>query len=84
MQPIEFPGSNVVFGKDQPEYRQLPALALQDKNGIVITCWEFTDEEVEEIIKTKKMYIQQMTFNKGIQPLLPIVDIADAYYLTDI
>lgn len=81
MRPIEFPGSNVVFGKDQPEYKPLPALALQDSFGSVITCWELTDEEIEEITKTRKFYLKQLTFTNPLQPILPTVDLSDGIEL---
>lgn len=29
MKPVEFPGVNVVFAKDQPEYIPLPAMEFQ-------------------------------------------------------
>lgn len=81
MQPIEFPGSNVVFGKDQPEYRPLPALVLQDSFRSVITCWELTDEEIEELTRTKRLYLKQLTFGNPLQPLLPTVDLSDGIEL---
>lgn len=75
MKPIEFKGQNIVFAKDQKEYLPLPAMKLPDGN--VITCWEFTDEEIEQIVKNKKMYISQLTFNLPLQPILPMVDLSD-------
>lgn len=81
MQPIEFPGSNVVFGKDQPEYKPLPALVIQDSLGSVITCWELTDEEIEELTRTKRLYLKQLTFGNPLQPLLPTVDLSDGIEL---
>lgn len=30
MKPVEFPGVNVVFAKDQPEYVPLPAMKVPD------------------------------------------------------
>ena len=28
MKPVEFPGVNVIFAKDQPEYMPLPAMKI--------------------------------------------------------
>lgn len=67
MTPKTFKGHNIVFGKDQPEYQPLPALRLHD--GQVITCWELTDEELQDVIKNKCIYVQQMTFNHPLQPI---------------
>jgi hypothetical protein len=73
MKPIKFPGSNVTFGENQPDYEPLPALMFPD--GEVLTCWQLSDEEIENIVKTKKIYIKQLTFKKPLQPLLPITDL---------
>lgn len=41
MKPVEFPGVNVVFAKDQPEYMPLPAMKIpNDPQGIIITKWQ--------------------------------------------
>lgn len=79
MKPIKFKGQNVVFGEDQDQYQPLPALKLPD--GQVITCWEFTDEEVEQIVQNRCMYINQLTFNKFLQPILPVVNLEDGFRL---
>lgn len=71
MLPIEFEGQNVIYGKDQKEYLPLPAYVSND--GIATSCWEFTDEEIETLVKTKRMYISQMTFNQPLMPVLPQV-----------
>ena len=75
MRPIEFPGHNIVFGKDQPEYRPLPAMKLPD--GTVITCWEFTEDEIESLMLNGKIYFQQLTFNQPLQPIMPMLDLSD-------
>jgi len=75
MRPIEFKGQNVIFAKDQPEYQPLPALRMPD--GEVYTCWEFTDEEIEAVIRTRCIYFKQLTFNQPLQPILPLVELGD-------
>lgn len=75
MTPIEFPGCNIIFGADQPEYQPLPAMRMPD--GQVITCWQLTDEEVERIVKNRKIYFQQLVGNQKLQPILPIVELGD-------
>lgn len=71
MHPIEFEGSNVVIGKDQPEYNPLPAKIEQD--GTVTTVWELTPEERTEIANTGRLYLRQLTFNRNLQPICPSV-----------
>lgn len=73
MKPIDFPGVNVVYAKDQPEYQPLPAMRFPD--GQVITCWEFTEREKQIIASTGKIYINQLTFNQPLQPLMPQVEL---------
>jgi len=80
MKPIEFPGHNVVFAKDQPEYLPLPALRMPD--GMVITCWELSEDEKKQILETGKIYLQQLTFNQPLQPVLLMVDLADSIELS--
>jgi hypothetical protein len=58
-----------VLAKDQPEYLPLPALALA--NGEIITRWELFDEEVEDVLRTKNIYLKQLTSGQGLQPQLP-------------
>ena len=72
MKATEFPEQNVVYAKDQPEYLPLPA--HKTKEGIVITCWEPTEEELLKLIETRKVYLSQMTFNAPLQPVYMAVD----------
>jgi len=53
MTPIEFPGCNVTFAKDQPEYIPLPAMVLPDTT--VYTCWELTEEEAARVMANRKI-----------------------------
>lgn len=75
MKPIEFRGFNVTFAKDQPEYQPLPAMKLPD--GSVITCWELTEEEKEIVLKTGKIYLNQLAFNQPLQPVLLMAELGD-------
>lgn len=68
MNPIEFESVNQIYAKDQKEYRPLPAHCSED--GTVTTCWELTDEELAEIVKTKRMFLQQLTFRRPLQPVM--------------
>lgn len=70
MSPTEFKGVNAVYAKDQPEYLPLPVMKLED--GTVISCWEITDEDLERLAQTRKIYVSQWTFNNPLQPLLVV------------
>lgn len=75
MTPIEFPGHNVVFAKDQPEYQPLPALRMPD--GEVITCWKLSEDEITRILESGVIYLSQLTFNHPLQPILPMAELGD-------
>lgn len=75
MKAVDFPYKNVDIAKDQPEYNTLPALVLGDRNGTVISCWELTDEEIEELKKTKRIYLSLWTFGQPLQPQRMAVNI---------
>ena len=78
MKPIKFPGQNVILGENQPEYEPLPALVVpNDERGTIITCWELTDAEIELLVKTKRFYLSQYTFNSPLQPILLVVELSD-------
>jgi hypothetical protein len=81
MKPTSFPGQNVIFGKDQPEYSPLPALRLPD--GEVITCWELTDADLETIQSTKRIYLSQLTFNQSLQPIKLMSGLDDGIQLVN-
>lgn len=57
---------NVEFAKNQEEYQNLPAHKFD--NGLVCCCLELDKDELEEIIKTGKVYISFLTFNQPLQP----------------
>lgn len=88
MTPTQFAGQNAIFAKDQPEYLPLPALVVPGPEGAVISCWELTDEEVEELVRTKRLYISQWCFTKVVdgeekinplQPIRPALSLADYF-----
>ena len=71
MKPIEFPGANVVWAKDQPEYQPLPARVEGD---ITLTCWRLTWWERLKVLLLGRLWLQQMNYRQPLQPQLPSVD----------
>lgn len=67
MKPIEFNEQNCVYAKDQPEYTPLPV--FKNEEGDVISCWELSDDEIKQIVESKKLWISVKTFNKPLQPI---------------
>ncbi len=70
MNPIAFNGHNVVFAKDQPQYRQLPAFRLGDMDGTVVFCWSLTWRERLQVLLTGRVWHQVLTFHGALQPQL--------------
>ena len=68
MKASKFPGHNVIVAKDQPEYQQLPAYHNKD-NGTLTFCFELTKEEIDEVVSTGKIWFQQLTFNRPMNPI---------------
>lgn len=72
MKSIDFPKANVALAKDQPQYQTL--FVHVDKTGRdrevqVTCCMELSEEEVNEIVRTKKMWFTQVTFGRGYNPI---------------
>ena len=68
MKSIEFKGHNVKIAEDQPQYATLPAL-FNKQEGSMTFCFELDDAELEQVKKTGKIWIKQLTFGKAMQPI---------------
>jgi len=68
MDIVKFPECNVTYAEDQPEYLPLPALKMDD--GEIVTCWNPSILERLKILFTGKIWLNVLTFNKPLQPLL--------------
>lgn len=66
MDPVEFDGHNIVYAKDQPQYRPLPAHLSRD--GRATFCWKLTEEEKKQIAETGVIWHQVLTCGKELQP----------------
>jgi hypothetical protein len=79
MTPIDFPQRNLMLAEDQPEYQTLPTFvdkrAVETEKGPKeipwsMTCvYEFTEEEIAEIVAKKKLFCRQMLFGHSFQPI---------------
>lgn len=68
MNVIDFKEVNTVYAENQPEYLQLPAHKTRD--GEVISCWNLSFTERLRVLFTGKLWLQVLTFNSPLQPLL--------------
>ena len=75
MKAIKFPGVNFEFITNLPESKPLPL--LRTKDGMCISCWELSEEDLAEIIKYRRIYVCQLTFNRGFHPIQPASNLAD-------
>lgn len=92
MKPKDFPGRNVIFAEDQPEFQNLPALLLPGIEGEVITCWSFSETEWEAMSKNRCFFLSQycgtrlteegFLINNPLQPILPMAELGDNIILT--
>ena len=77
MKPIlpVIPGFNVPvveFAKGQPEYLTLPA--YRDEDGCVTSRWKLTWGERLRVLLAGSIWIQQLTFNRPLQPVKPLAE----------
>lgn len=87
MDPVEIPEDLrllmpehelVTLAKDQPQYRPLPLLRLlRDKTGRVYSMWSLTDEERQQIAAGENIVLEQLTFGRPFQPILPTVGVRE-------
>lgn len=69
MKPVEFPQMNAKIAEHQKEYVTLPAHIVNEPEGRIICCLELDDDEIEEIVRTRKIWHQQLTFHQPMQPI---------------
>lgn len=67
MKPIEFPGTNCVYGKDQDNVEPLPVHKFD--TGEVLSCWELSPDEIEKVHQTGCIWLIVHTFNTSLPPV---------------
>lgn len=69
MKPVFFKQQNVVVGKDQEEYLDLPAYVDKESPGReVISCWQLSFMERLKVLITGKIWNRQFTFGTAYSP----------------
>ena len=65
----EFPGQTVIYAKDQPQYRPLPAYRDPlDHKGRIICCWKLSLWERLKVLITGRLWHHVLTFHEPLQP----------------
>lgn len=73
MMPVSFPEAKVTAAKDQPEYLPLPIAMSSGVEGYVCSCWKLTFWERIKILFTGRVWLEVMTFHRGIPPVRPAI-----------
>lgn len=79
MKPVEFKHQNVVFAKDQPEYKPLPALKIDSPQGEIISCWKMSFIERLKALFTGRIWVSLSSYNKPLTPSYLSVNRKDVY-----
>lgn len=69
MIPVPFPQANAVLAATQDEYEPLPVYVHGDAEGRVTFCCRLSDAEIADIVATRSLWFQQLTFGKPFQPI---------------
>lgn len=69
MRSLRFEGCNKAIGGTQQQYHTLHAQQMPGLQGECRIIFELTDEEVAEIVRTKKLVYTQLTFSSPFQPM---------------
>lgn len=70
MKAITFPQVTVNLAEDQEQYETLPVhIDLIQPETPVTCCFELSREEIDEIVRTGKIWHTQWTFGNLFQPI---------------
>lgn len=58
---IPFKGANIFFGPPPGKEDAINGIAAFTNGVCVVSCWELTDEEIAEIVKTKQIWCSVMS-----------------------
>lgn len=73
MKAIEFEQQSIVVAKNQPEYEPLPMKISVHSDGLAACCYKLTFRERIKLLFTGKLWIETLTFHRGITPIRPSV-----------
>jgi len=68
MKPAKFKYQNITYAENQPEYRPLPALKIEGKDGAVVSCWKLSFKERIRVLIFGRVWVSLMSFNKPLTP----------------
>ena len=68
MEALKFKEQNTVFAKNQPQYKSLSALKVDEPEGRVIFCMGMSFWERVRVLFLGKIWVSLMMFNKPLTP----------------
>ena len=77
MKSVPFAGATIEIGKGQPQHNVIHAMPIPGPEGEIICCFELSDEELKQIIETKKIYYARWTFGHPLQPMRLFTDLSE-------
>jgi hypothetical protein len=80
MKSVKFDEVTNTIGEGQEEYQTVHSCNLQSDSSINL-CFELSDEEIETLKSTKKIWYKQVTFGKGMSPMSLSVDKSEVIIL---
>lgn len=69
MEPVSFKEQNVVYGKGQEQYKELPGFRNKSDYAEFVSCWKIPFWQRFRVLITGKMWLTQCTFNKPLTPV---------------
>lgn len=75
MIPVQFPESNATLARDQGEYEPMAVHIYRtadgrfEEQGRIACCFRLSDAEIAEIVATRTLWVQQLTFGRRFQPI---------------
>lgn len=70
IEAVQFSEHSQVIGANQSQYRPLYAHRTRGRESIVTTCWAPSFVQRLKILFFGRIWVQQMTFQKPLQPIL--------------
>ena len=76
MKSIDFPEVTNKIGEDQEEFQTVFS-QFQIKDRSINLCFELSDEDIKELVKTKKIWYKQQVGNQKMHPMMLSVEKSD-------
>lgn len=69
MIPVRFIEANCVLAENQEEYEPIAVHVSRDQCVTMTCCFRLSDEEIAEMVKTRTLWIRQLTFGRPFQAI---------------